>query len=151
MFHLDLDKNQDYQQVRLVLRPETARDPNDKLKIFVNKGFDLAPTEEKHDYQSVHVWGDSEAIFLTKKQIGNANGLNVFIAGSSTTIYLFKCEVITKDHHDIAINETIHEFIDTEETQVYHIDFSTDQTVDIYAVKASLFSGEIMVGFYEDK
>ena len=38
----------------------------DNLKIYANLGFNEEPTAEKHMYQSVNVWGDAQAIILSK-------------------------------------------------------------------------------------
>ena len=39
LFHLPFPRDKKYQQVRIVLKPETQRSPNDNLKMFLNFGF----------------------------------------------------------------------------------------------------------------
>lgn len=70
------------------------------------------PTAEKHDFESVHVWDEAEAVFLTKNQIKNQDSIKIFIAGNAETVYTMSCEFIIKTHHDIDLDETIYEYLD---------------------------------------
>lgn len=83
IFHFELGQIQDFEQIRLVLKPETSRTANDQLKIYANAGLGVEPTVEKHDFESVHVWGDAEAIFISKGQLKGEKGLSIYIAGSA--------------------------------------------------------------------
>lgn len=39
LFHIDIDKNATFEQIRVILKPETVRAEGDSLKIFANRGY----------------------------------------------------------------------------------------------------------------
>lgn len=79
------------------------RNEGDNLKMFAKKGKE-DPTQESHDYESIHVWNDAEVIFINKEDLGDEKNVVVYIVGNARTVYLLSCELIRKDHHDIGVN-----------------------------------------------
>lgn len=63
----------------------------DSLKIFANRGYKEEPTQEKHDYESIHVWNDAEAIFISRAEVKGEKGVAVYIAGNAKTVYILSC------------------------------------------------------------
>lgn len=58
LFQLEL-KDFQFEQVRVVLRPETLRSEGDTLRIYANLGLKSEPTSLKHDFKSTQVWGEA--------------------------------------------------------------------------------------------
>lgn len=59
LFHIQIGNKTNFSQLRIMLQPETMRTEGDSLKIFVSVGEIQEPTQQKHDFESVHVWNDA--------------------------------------------------------------------------------------------
>jgi hypothetical protein len=52
----------------------------DKVKIYGSFGKNSNPTQDTHDFESMHLWSDAEGIFLYGSEIKDKN-INIFIVG----------------------------------------------------------------------
>jgi hypothetical protein len=55
IYHLELEGKK-FEQLRIVIKPETRRFAFDKVKIFGSFGKDSQPSSDQHDFASVHLW-----------------------------------------------------------------------------------------------
>lgn len=64
---------------------------------------------------------------------------------------MLECELITNDHHDLELNETIYEYIQPSSETFYHFKLESVEEADEYSIKFSVFTGELQVGSYYDE
>ena len=58
IYHLELE-NKDFQELRIIIKPETRRYPFDKVKMFGTYGKNSQPSSTKYDFKSFPLWEDS--------------------------------------------------------------------------------------------
>ena len=58
IYHVQLENEKQFEEVRIHLAPRVTRKPFDNIKIYGNYGKDKDPTSEKHDFVSVNLWED---------------------------------------------------------------------------------------------
>lgn len=59
------------------------RSQGDNVRIYANLGLKEEPTSAKHDFMSTHVWGEAEAILLSKADLKGEKDLSIYIVGNA--------------------------------------------------------------------
>lgn len=63
VFQLDTSHKDNFDQLRIILRPEGFLQFPAPIGLYVNKGSSL-PTRKSHDFSSITLWDNGEGIFI---------------------------------------------------------------------------------------
>jgi hypothetical protein len=56
LYHVELDDEGEFEEIRIFVRPRVHRHIFDKIRIYGKYGTDATPTIQDHDFTSINLW-----------------------------------------------------------------------------------------------
>jgi hypothetical protein len=70
--------------------------------------------------------------------------MNLILYGATETVYTLVCTISNKTYNKIAINSRTYEYLDSNNTHDYHVDFKGNEVeYEQYVFRVAIFNGDI--------
>lgn len=138
VFSLDTTKESDFDQLRVVLRPEGFLQFPAPIGLYLNKG-DSVPTKDVHDYKGMTLWDNGQGIFLDAPLA--AGTFTILIEGPEKNVLLLETMLVSLSETNVLPeNLPFFDFLGEESSKKYQAKVNPAKGV---CLQMSTFSGAI--------